>query len=61
MIVCEELEYVDTVYRTVLSVHVGEYLAHGTPIGRVHAIRPGHAANARALRRALDEGIVAPV
>lgn len=34
------------------------YLYGGPPIGRVHAHRPGHAANARAVRRALDEGVL---
>jgi UDP-3-O-[3-hydroxymyristoyl] N-acetylglucosamine deacetylase len=37
------------------------YLVGGPPLGRVHALRPGHASNARALRRALDEGILVPV
>ncbi|HEY8042041.1 MAG TPA: UDP-3-O-acyl-N-acetylglucosamine deacetylase [Polyangiaceae bacterium] len=37
------------------------YLHGGPPLGRVRASRPGHAANARALRRALDEGILAPL
>jgi len=37
------------------------YLYGGPPIGRVHAVRPGHAANARAIRRALDEGVLAPL
>jgi UDP-3-O-[3-hydroxymyristoyl] N-acetylglucosamine deacetylase len=36
------------------------YLHGGPPIGRVHALRPGHAVNARAIRRALDEGVLAP-
>jgi UDP-3-O-[3-hydroxymyristoyl] N-acetylglucosamine deacetylase len=36
------------------------YLAGGPPLGRVHAVRPGHAANARAIRRALDEGVISP-
>lgn len=34
------------------------YLHGGPPIGRVHAIRPGHSANALAIKRALDEGIL---
>jgi UDP-3-O-[3-hydroxymyristoyl] N-acetylglucosamine deacetylase len=34
------------------------YLHGGPPIGRVHAVRPGHASNARAMRRALDEGVL---
>jgi UDP-3-O-[3-hydroxymyristoyl] N-acetylglucosamine deacetylase len=34
------------------------YLHGGPPIGRVRAVRPGHAANQRALSRAKDEGIV---
>ncbi|MGH7271179.1 MAG: UDP-3-O-acyl-N-acetylglucosamine deacetylase [Polyangiaceae bacterium] len=34
------------------------YLWGGPPRGRVRATRPGHTANARAMRRALDEGAV---
>jgi UDP-3-O-[3-hydroxymyristoyl] N-acetylglucosamine deacetylase len=37
------------------------YLHGGPPIGCVRAVRPGHAANARALGRAREEGILAPV
>jgi UDP-3-O-[3-hydroxymyristoyl] N-acetylglucosamine deacetylase len=37
------------------------YLLGGPPRGRLHAVRPGHAANARALRRALEEGVLAPL
>jgi hypothetical protein len=29
-------------------------------VGRVLAVRPGHAANARFLRRALEDGVLAP-
>ncbi len=36
------------------------YLHGGPPLGRVRAVRPGHASNARAIRRAIDEGILAP-
>jgi UDP-3-O-[3-hydroxymyristoyl] N-acetylglucosamine deacetylase len=35
------------------------YLAGGPPLGVVHALRPGHAANERAIRRALELGILA--
>jgi len=35
------------------------YLHGGPPLGRVRATRPGHASNARALRRAIDEGVLA--
>jgi UDP-3-O-[3-hydroxymyristoyl] N-acetylglucosamine deacetylase len=35
------------------------YLVGGPPLGRVHAVRPGHAANAQAVRRALEEGVIA--
>jgi UDP-3-O-[3-hydroxymyristoyl] N-acetylglucosamine deacetylase len=35
------------------------YLAGGPPIGRVRALRPGHTANAAALRRARAEGLLA--
>ncbi len=34
------------------------YVWGGPPLGRVRAVRPGHAANARAMQRARDEGIV---
>jgi UDP-3-O-[3-hydroxymyristoyl] N-acetylglucosamine deacetylase len=34
------------------------YLYGGPPVGHVRAVRPGHAANALAMRRARDEGIV---
>lgn len=34
------------------------FLAGGPPLGVVRAIRPGHASNARALRRAIAEGIL---
>jgi UDP-3-O-[3-hydroxymyristoyl] N-acetylglucosamine deacetylase len=34
------------------------YLYGGPPLGLVRAVRPGHAANALAMRRARDEGIV---
>jgi UDP-3-O-[3-hydroxymyristoyl] N-acetylglucosamine deacetylase len=34
------------------------YLHGGPPLGRILAFRPGHAVNARALRRALDEGVL---
>lgn len=37
------------------------YLHGGLARGHLHVERPGHASNARALRRALDEGIVAPL
>lgn len=36
------------------------YLHGGPPVGRLHAVRPGHAANLAAIRRALDESIVLP-
>ncbi len=36
------------------------YLHGGPPFGRVRAVRPGHAANARALRRAREEGVLVP-
>jgi UDP-3-O-[3-hydroxymyristoyl] N-acetylglucosamine deacetylase len=39
---------------------IGDLFLHGgPPIGHLHATRPGHAANARAIRRALDEGVLA--
>ena len=34
------------------------YLHGGPPLGRVLAVRPGHASNARAFRRALEEGVL---
>jgi UDP-3-O-[3-hydroxymyristoyl] N-acetylglucosamine deacetylase len=34
------------------------YLYGGPPVGHVRAVRPGHAANAQAMRQARDEGIV---
>ncbi|MDP8999330.1 MAG: UDP-3-O-acyl-N-acetylglucosamine deacetylase [Myxococcota bacterium] len=38
---------------------VGDFYAFGgPPLGYVHAFRPGHAANARAIRQARDEGIL---
>jgi len=37
------------------------YLHGGPPLGCVRAHRPGHAPNARALRRALAEGVLVPV
>ena len=35
------------------------YLHGGPPVGRVLAIRPGHAANARAIQRAVEDGVLA--
>jgi UDP-3-O-[3-hydroxymyristoyl] N-acetylglucosamine deacetylase len=35
------------------------YLHGGPPVGRVVAVRPGHASNARAIRRAIEEGVLA--
>ncbi|HLK36777.1 MAG TPA: UDP-3-O-acyl-N-acetylglucosamine deacetylase [Polyangiaceae bacterium] len=35
------------------------YLFGGPPVGRVRAVRPGHTNNALAMRRALDEGVLA--
>ena len=35
------------------------YLHGGPPLGRVRVTRPGHASYARALRRAIDEGVLA--
>jgi UDP-3-O-[3-hydroxymyristoyl] N-acetylglucosamine deacetylase len=35
------------------------YLHGGPPVGRLRAVRPGHASNDRAIRRAIDEGILA--
>lgn len=38
---------------------VGDLFVHGGPaFGRVHAVRPGHAATHAAVRRALEEGIL---
>jgi UDP-3-O-[3-hydroxymyristoyl] N-acetylglucosamine deacetylase len=37
------------------------YLHGGPPAGRLRAVRPGHAANARAFARARDEGILVPI
>jgi UDP-3-O-[3-hydroxymyristoyl] N-acetylglucosamine deacetylase len=34
------------------------YLHAGPPLGHLRATRPGHASNARALRRAVEEGIL---
>ncbi len=34
------------------------YLHGGPPVGRVLAVRPGHASNARAIRRAIEEGVL---
>ena len=40
---------------------VGDWACYGgPPLGRVRALRPGHARTHEAVRRALDEGIVAP-
>jgi len=36
------------------------YLHAGPPLGRIRAVRPGHAANARAFRRAVEEGLFVP-
>jgi UDP-3-O-[3-hydroxymyristoyl] N-acetylglucosamine deacetylase len=36
------------------------YLSGGPPLGRLRALRPGHASNVRAMARALAEGILAP-
>jgi UDP-3-O-[3-hydroxymyristoyl] N-acetylglucosamine deacetylase len=35
------------------------YLRGGPPVGRVVAVRPGHASNARMLQRALEDGVLA--
>lgn len=35
------------------------YLAGGPPLGTIRAVRPGHSANARACRMALDAGVLA--
>lgn len=37
------------------------YLHGGPPVGRFHAVRPGHASNARAIRRALEDAVLAPL
>lgn len=37
------------------------YLHGGPPRGRVHGVRPGHASNARAIRRAIEDGVLAPL
>jgi UDP-3-O-[3-hydroxymyristoyl] N-acetylglucosamine deacetylase len=37
------------------------YLHGGPPAGSFHAVRPGHASNARAIRRALEDGVLAPL
>jgi UDP-3-O-[3-hydroxymyristoyl] N-acetylglucosamine deacetylase len=38
---------------------IGDLYVHGgPPIGRVRGVRPGHSANAEAMRRALDDGIL---
>jgi UDP-3-O-[3-hydroxymyristoyl] N-acetylglucosamine deacetylase len=34
------------------------YLRGGPPVGKVVAVRPGHASNARAISRALEEGVL---
>jgi len=40
---------------------IGDLYLHGDPpLGRVRAVRPGHAANAQAFRRALESGVFAP-
>lgn len=40
---------------------LGDLYLHGGPaVGRIRAFRPGHAPNARAFRRALDEGVLGP-
>jgi UDP-3-O-[3-hydroxymyristoyl] N-acetylglucosamine deacetylase len=36
------------------------YLHGGPPLGRIHALRPGHAPNTRVFRRALEDGVLAP-
>ena len=36
------------------------YLHGGPPLGRIHALRPGHASSARVFRRALEDGVLAP-
>jgi len=37
------------------------YLRGGPPIGRLLAVRPGHASNARFLERAVEAGVLAPL
>jgi UDP-3-O-[3-hydroxymyristoyl] N-acetylglucosamine deacetylase len=37
------------------------YLHGGPPLGSFHGVRPGHASNARAIRRALEDGVLAPL
>jgi UDP-3-O-[3-hydroxymyristoyl] N-acetylglucosamine deacetylase len=37
------------------------YLSGGPPLGGVRALRPGHAVNARALHRAIEEGVLVSV
>jgi UDP-3-O-[3-hydroxymyristoyl] N-acetylglucosamine deacetylase len=37
------------------------YLRGGPPSGRFHAVRPGHASNARAIARAVEDGVLAPL
>ena len=37
------------------------YLRGGPPVGRVLAFRPGHAANARFLQRAVEDGVLTPI
>jgi UDP-3-O-[3-hydroxymyristoyl] N-acetylglucosamine deacetylase len=37
------------------------YLHGGPPLGSFHAVRPGHASNARAIRRAIEDGALAPL
>jgi UDP-3-O-[3-hydroxymyristoyl] N-acetylglucosamine deacetylase len=37
------------------------YLHGGPPIGRVVAVRPGHAASARAILRAVEDGVLAAI
>jgi UDP-3-O-[3-hydroxymyristoyl] N-acetylglucosamine deacetylase len=35
------------------------YLHGGPPVGRLRALRPGHASNARAIRQAIEQGVLA--
>ncbi|HEY3820878.1 MAG TPA: UDP-3-O-acyl-N-acetylglucosamine deacetylase [Polyangiaceae bacterium] len=37
------------------------YLHGGPPVGRVTAVRPGHASNARFIQRALEDGVLGPL
>jgi UDP-3-O-[3-hydroxymyristoyl] N-acetylglucosamine deacetylase len=37
------------------------YLRGGPPLGRIRALRPGHAATARALQLAVEQGVLAPI